>query len=295
VAAGAEDRADGPDGGVAPTGRWSTHARASVVQDALAGCALVGPLHAVDRVGSTQDAALELAAEGAETGTIVLADRQLSGRGRAGRRWDDDPRGGTLAMTLLLDASDLTAQPLTLVPHALGMALVDAGAALRSGAVALRLKWPNDVVVRDVTGSLRKLAGILVERVEVRGPDGPRDVLLCGIGIDVDLPGGTTPLDRTCLTTLTGRPVDRPGLLGALVRALDAALREVRDAPASLLERYRSASDTIGRTIRVELPGGAAVRGDACGIDADGRLLVSSGERIHAILSGTVRDLEESA
>jgi BirA family biotin operon repressor/biotin-[acetyl-CoA-carboxylase] ligase len=83
--------------------------------------------------------------------------------------------------------------------------------------------------------------------------------------------------------------------VGLPTAGLDATLREVRDAPASLLERYRSASDTIGRPVRVELPGGAAVRGDACGIDADGRLLVSSGERIHAILSGTVRDLEESA
>ena len=286
-----------------PEGAWSGPAGGPLVQRSLAACRTVTALHPVGAVGSTQDVALELATDGAPHGTVVVADRQLAGRGRHGRRWDDLPDGGTLALTLILDAERSDPSVLPLLPHALGLAVVDAGRAVLAseGVPLLRLKWPNDVVVRSPerggSDTARKLAGVLVEREQVRAqagaPSGPRDVLLCGVGIDVDLRGRGEAPDRTCLATLAtraGTTPDRERLLAAVLTALDAALDALEADPQALMARYREVSDTLGRRVRVELPDGTVVEGTATAVADDGRLEVTADGRTHAILSGTVRD-----
>lgn len=120
---------------------------------------------------STQDAAWRHRPQNADTGGIVvLASIQTDGRGQRGRRWDDGQ-----AQTLP-------------VSFALRTPLTDVGLAARAGLGALeacrlhapnadiRIKWPNDIVVRDASGD-RKLAGVLVER-----RDG---VAVVGVGINV--------------------------------------------------------------------------------------------------------------
>ena len=57
-------------------------------------------LVALDSVGSTNDEALRLAAEGAEDGTLVWARQQTGGRGRQGRSWSSPP--GNLYFSLVL-------------------------------------------------------------------------------------------------------------------------------------------------------------------------------------------------
>jgi BirA family biotin operon repressor/biotin-[acetyl-CoA-carboxylase] ligase len=74
---------------------------------------------------------------------------------------------------------------------------------------------------------------------------------------------------------------------------LDATLRALA-TPASLLDRYRGMSDTVGRSVRVQVPGEGALVGVATGIDDGGRLLVTTDARTHVILSGTVRDADRS-
>jgi len=287
--------------------RWSVHAEAPSVRELLASGEVLTAVRSEGEVTSTQDVALALATDGMPGGTLVIADRQLAGRGRAGRRWDDRPDGGTLAATLLLDVDGFEAVVLPLVPHALGVAVARACAAAtapNAGAPPIRLKWPNDVIVRVGTdGAVRKLSGVLVERERSVGPSGPRDVLLCGVGLDVDLRGGGEASDRICLATLLGEVPDRAALLRALVGALDAALVTLRDDPAALLDQYRALSDTVGRRVRVAPHGAVAgagagagsgigdvVVGTATAIDEHGRLCVTMGGRSHAILSGTVRD-----
>lgn len=276
-------------------GPWSAAGAAAVVRSVLDENRIVRELHEVTEVDSTQDALLELARAGATTGTILVADRQRAGRGRAGNRWDDNPSGGNLALSLLVDvgAPPFDARSIPLVPHALGLAVVDAAAVLGPDAAALRLKWPNDVVDRPVSDQAsRKLAGVLVERERLVGGSGERDVLLCGIGVNVDL-GDEVPTDRIDLASVLGERPDRALLLAALLMELDATLRALA-TPASLLDRYRGMSDTVGRSVRVQVPGEGALVGVATGIDDGGRLLVTTDARTHVILSGTVRDADRS-
>nr|NIO69270.1 biotin--[acetyl-CoA-carboxylase] ligase [Anaerolineae bacterium] len=51
-------------------------------------------------IGSTNDAAKGLAAQGMPEGTLVIADEQTAGKGRLGRRWLAPP-GTSLLMSLL--------------------------------------------------------------------------------------------------------------------------------------------------------------------------------------------------
>lgn len=278
-------------------GVWTGLLCTADVRRALEGAAIVRSAHGVGEVGSTQDLALTLARDGSPSGTVIIADLQTAGRGRAGRSWEDRACGGTLAMTVLLDA-DVVGDA-SLVPHALGAAVVDACSHVVSAATQLRLKWPNDVVHREAPSApARKLCGVLVEREQLHAQDLMREVLLCGVGVDIDLRGDGAA-DRVCLAELSGGAPDRAVLLAALIAAVDRSLAMLADAPSALMERYRSMSDTVGRTVdvvplapaRPGAGGAEPIRGVATGVDDEGRLLVTTDGVTHAILSGTVRDV----
>jgi len=289
-----------PAGGV-----WTSALVSGPVAAVLERAVVLRGVHPVCEVDSTQDVALELARSGAATGMVVVADRQRRGRGQRGRRWDDAPDGGSLALTLLLRTP---ARDVTLVPLAVGLAV--AGTAAQRSAARVALKWPNDVVVRgaDVEGcpSLRKLGGILVQREHVAS----RDVLLVGVGLNVDHRSLPPRPDRTCLASLADPAVVEGGagrrdagvgsqedahagrvrLLVDLIAALDVRLDQLRRDPAGTLAAYRASSDTLGRDVDVELVHGGRVSGTAQDVDRSGRLVIGVGGDLEAVHAGTVRD-----
>ncbi|MFN2194988.1 MAG: biotin--[acetyl-CoA-carboxylase] ligase, partial [Anaerolineales bacterium] len=106
-------------------------------------------------VGSTNDLAAEWAARGAPEFSLVVADEQTAGRGRAGRQWHTPP-GAALAFSLVLRPQD---QPNLDIPRltALG-SLAVCTALIDDYALPAQIKWPNDVLVNG-----KKLCGVLVE------------------------------------------------------------------------------------------------------------------------------------
>src|SRR4051812_42306663 len=106
-----------------------------------------------DEVGSTLDVAHELAANGAEAGTLIVANAQTAGRGRMGRTWRSEPGAG-LWITLIERPGDASA--LEVLSLRVGLALAPALDAFTDATV--QLKWPNDLYLRG-----RKLGGILIE------------------------------------------------------------------------------------------------------------------------------------
>jgi BirA family biotin operon repressor/biotin-[acetyl-CoA-carboxylase] ligase len=189
----------------------------------------------VGSVASTQEVARALA-----IGTAVVAEHQEAGRGRLGRRWEAPPGTALLASFVMPFQA--------LAPIAAGVA-----AAAACGP-AVRLKWPNDLLLED-----RKLGGILVEAAGGRA--------IVGIGINLAwAPPRAARLDA-----------EREGLLERLV----AALQQWWVAPPDLLlDAWRERSDTLGRRVRVEL-GGEVFEGEAEDIAADGALIVG-GRRVPA-------------
>ena len=120
-------------------------------------------------IGSTNDEARRLAAEGAPHGTVVHADEQSSGRGRLARTWVSPP--GNLYISIILRTGqppDRTAE----LSFVTALAVADTVDALLPARIWARLKWPNDVLVDGA-----KIAGILLEQVD--------DATVIGIGLNV--------------------------------------------------------------------------------------------------------------
>ncbi len=232
-------------------------------------------IEVVDEASSTNAVLAARARDGAPDGLVVVADHQRAGRGRLDRTWES-PAGTAVTFSLLLRPT-VPARSWPWLPLLTGYAVDKALTALvgsqDAAAPVVGVKWPNDVLIGE-----RKVAGILVERIET--PDGPAAVV--GVGINVNLRADELPVPHaTSLEIELGRSVDRTDVLidvlAGIREAYDvwAAGGEVRDA--RLAESYAAACVTVGRTVRVDLPDGSVLEGLASGIDADGRLLVRAG------------------
>jgi BirA family biotin operon repressor/biotin-[acetyl-CoA-carboxylase] ligase len=215
------------------------------------------PYRYLGRVGSTQDILRAWAEAGAPEGALVLAEVQERGRGRQGRPWESRP-GESLTFSLLLRPA-LPLSALSLLPLLAGLALFE--------AVGLGgLKWPNDLLAPDG----RKLAGVLLE-AKAEGEEVAYALL--GVGVNVAwAPEGAASLQEF-------GPYSRREVLLAFLRRLEALLPLLED-PEALLARYRQASYTLGRRVRVETPKGV-VEGVAQEVLPDGSLLVG-GVRVGA-------------
>jgi BirA family transcriptional regulator, biotin operon repressor / biotin---[acetyl-CoA-carboxylase] ligase len=197
----------------------------------------------VDETGSTNTDLLDAAAAGAPDRTVLATAHQTAGRGRLDRRWEAPP-GTNLLVSLLLRAVPEPASDLT---RRVGLAAVDAARDVAGADV--RLKWPNDLLLDG-----RKLAGILAQR----SPDGP---VVVGIGCNV----GWAPDGAACL-----HEVDPGVSVDDLLRALLAAYDRL---PDDIHARYVEALDTLGRSVRCELPHDT-IEGRAVDVERDGRLVV---------------------
>lgn len=244
---------------------------------------IAGPWTAIEVVrqtGSTSTDLLARAASGAPEGLVLAAEVQNAGRGRLGRSWVTAP-GTALAFSVLLRPSVIPAARHGWLPLLAGISVAAATNAF--GQIGARLKWPNDVLIGD-----GKLAGILAE--------GAGDAVVIGIGMNVltppgELPGGPGGLRPTSLLA-AGAPVTREAVLIEILRALGERYQRFRANPdprgSGLLVEYLDLSATIGQDVRVELPGGAILVGQATAIDDDGRLVVNVDGKEHAIAAGDV-------
>ncbi len=235
-------------------------------------------LRYADTIGSTNDAATELALAGAPEGTSVLADQQTAGRGRRGRTWSSPPGAG-LYLSVILRGENLASTP-GLVTLGAGVAAADA--VLAATGLPVRLKWPNDLVMGD---AWKKLGGILCE---AQG----RDALVLGIGINVM--SSAHPPDvaarATAIETELGRAIDRPSLVVECLSALRALAGALRSPdPSALLQRWRdrAADGWRGAVVRWQ-DDNIEVSGVARDVDDDGALIVERDGRRERVIAGEV-------
>jgi BirA family biotin operon repressor/biotin-[acetyl-CoA-carboxylase] ligase len=267
----------------------------------LAGSRLWSGLTVVAETGSTNDDLVAAARAGAAEGTILVAGRQTRGRGRLGRAWVSEP-GTALTFSVLLRPAAVPASARGWLPLLTGVAL--AAAVRGRTGLDVSLKWPNDVLARAAAAGTAapaegKLAGILAEQ--------SGDAIVVGIGLNVlaSPDGLTSSLPATSLAELGAGRADPEELLAAILAELELwYLRWAGgaapggaapggaapgDAAASgLRAEYVRACSTIGRTVRVELPGGASLSGRAADVDSLGRLLVDGPDGVQPVSAGDV-------
>jgi BirA family biotin operon repressor/biotin-[acetyl-CoA-carboxylase] ligase len=235
----------------------------------------------VDEAGSTNAVVAERGSAGAGEGLVVVAEHQTAGRGRLDRTWETPARAALTFSVLLrptVPASSWPWLPL-LAGYAVARSLTAAG-------YDAAVKWPNDVLVDG-----RKVAGILVERIETDA--GPAAVV--GVGLNVGMTAEELPVPEATsllVSSLSGSAPDRTTLLlDVLVSMWESytAWQGGGDAAAvRLAESYVDACATVGSEVRVDLPTGEVLTGTATGIDTGGRLLVAHDGGNTAVNAGDV-------
>jgi BirA family transcriptional regulator, biotin operon repressor / biotin---[acetyl-CoA-carboxylase] ligase len=225
------------------------------------------------------------ALSGEPPGLVVVAEHQTAGRGRLDRVWVTPPRAA-LTFSALLAPEGVPLERWPWLPLLSGLAVLDG--VRRVTGVAATLKWPNDVLVGD-----RKVAGILVQRLERAG--GP--VAIVGVGLNVSSTRAELPVPTATSLELAGAAaVDRTALLGAVLDAFTTRYGAWRaERGQGLRASYVAACSTVGRAVRVELPGEGPLDGLAVGVDAEGRLEVDVGTRVRALAAGDVVHVRPAA
>jgi len=246
--------------------------------------ALGRPWSGIEIVDATESTNADLidAAPTRPAGTVLVAEYQRTGRGRLDRRWASPPRAG-LTFSVLLRPS-ASASLWGWLPLLTGVAVRDAVAELTGLDAAL--KWPNDVLLG---AARRKAAGILAQVVG--------DAAVVGVGLNVTTTADELPVDTaTSLAIEGGAAPDRTELLVAILAELGARYMRWDAAGGDAEVRglagdYRDGCATIGRDVVVSGTDGDSYEGRATGVDADGRLVLTSDGRQRLVAAGDVRHL----
>lgn len=284
--------------------------------------ALDGDYSVIDYTESTGSTNTDLMeAEKVADGTVLLANEQVSGKGRLGRQWVS-PAGSQLIFSVLILPDSL--DHLGTLPLAAGLAVTDTV----EGAV---LKWPNDVQIDG-----KKLCGILAEagpvgeafksapktevskaevnkaeinkaeinkaeinkaeinkaevnkaeiapKTEAANPPSARVVV--GMGINVTLTREELPIEAATSLALEGLDTDRTELAITVLKNLRHRITQWEQQDSQLMADYRKVCSSIGQEVRLEAPTGA-VTGTVEGVADDGRINVggeyySAGDVIH--------------
>lgn len=247
--------------------------------------------HYVESIGSTNNRLKEWLADGSNppAGTVLLTDHQTAGRGRLDRRWEAPP--ATSLLFSILFRPGWPAEKSGRLTMLAGLAVAEAIEAV--AGLDVRLKWPNDIMLRQ-DGGWAKAAGLLLDAVVENGKTLESAVL--GIGINVNIPIEALPeaiTPPTSLLVACGRPVARRPLLLACLNQLehhyDAAGRGISPWAA-----WNERLITLGRAVTVTAAGTKeTLTGVAEATNEMGHLIVRDGAgHRHTVTAGdvTLRD-----
>ena len=233
-----------------------------------------------DEIDSTNIKAKELAEQGYPNGTLVVADQQVSGRGRRGRSWES-PSGTGIFMTLMLkpEINPNNASMLTLVA-----ALAVAKAIKEVTGLDAQIKWPNDIVING-----KKICGILTE---MSAQFDYINHIVIGIGINVHnevFSDEIAHMASSLLLESQGKKFRRAEIIEKILEHFEEYYEiylETEDLTA-LTGEYNKILVNMNKSVRVLDPKDE-FEGKAMGITAKGELIVDTWESRKLVSSGEV-------
>lgn len=238
-------------------------------------------IHYEDSVDSTQKIALRLANDNAAEGTVVIAEEQVSGRGRMNRKWNS-PKYTGIWMSLILRPNI----PLMQAPQLTLLAAVAVSKAIEElTGLSPEIKWPNDILLHH-----KKVTGILTE---LQAESDRINSIIIGMGINVnqqldDFPDELKSIASSLLIE-KGEKVSRAALIKGIFKHFEnlyLLYLEKGFMPIKLLwESYAISigKHIIARTIQ------NTIEGKALGITDDGVLQIEDEHgRIHNVYSADI-------
>ncbi|MDY2594881.1 MAG: biotin--[acetyl-CoA-carboxylase] ligase [Oliverpabstia sp.] len=233
-----------------------------------------------EKIDSTNTQAKRLAEEDAPSGTLVVSDCQVKGKGRRGRVWTS-PKGEAIYMTILL-RPQIRPDRASMVTLVMGLSVVQA---IRNVlGLETSIKWPNDVVLNR-----KKLVGILTE---MSAQMDYIEYLVIGTGINANMTAFSEELKdkATSLRMEMGRPVNRAALIAESMKYFEKnyEIFEKTQDLSGLMEDYQAVLANLNQPVRVLEPG-HEYSGIARGINEKGELLVEREDgTVTAVYSGEV-------
>jgi len=222
-------------------------------------------IHFMDTIDSTNNKAKKLANEGAAQGTLVIARKQIKGRGRLDREWLS-PEGG-LWFSIVLRPPEVDPQPLTVIFGAAISMIIESQI-----SVPCRFHWINDLYINE-----KKVGGILMES---RYSGENLDFIVAGVGINLNFPahelGYEFPTPPTTILDERGELTAPTALLAGILNRLERDYHKfLEKGPEKLIKKYKNRCITLGRRIKIINSGDIKeADGYALDITDDGGLMV---------------------
>jgi BirA family transcriptional regulator, biotin operon repressor / biotin---[acetyl-CoA-carboxylase] ligase len=234
------------------------------------------------KTDSTNRVAMDLGHADAPEGTVVLAEEQTAGRGRAGHSWHSERAAG-IYVTLLLrpQIAPMQAPLLTM------MAGLSAHKAIQEqSGLTVDLKWPNDLLIGG-----KKVGGILTE---MHAEPAQVRFVIVGVGLNVNHEEFPDELSNiaTSLRVESGREQSRLELLVRLLREFEGDYnRFLANSAASVIERFTSHSSfATGKRVRVT-SATESFTGLTQGLGPDGLLRVKrDGGQMVTVIAGDITE-----
>ena len=230
---------------------------------------------------STNKLAKRLACNGAEDGTVVVAEEQTGGKGRLERNFFS-PRGKSILFSVILRPHCLPKD----APKFTLMAAVAVANAMKRFNLPAQIKWPNDIMFdgRKVVGILTEMSA-QIERV---------NYIVVGIGINANIAAEEFPPEikkiATSLAEINGGEISRVDFFRAVLEELDKLYCVVNDEGfGKIFEQWRQFNITLGHEVKViAADTGEEFFGIAEDIDEDGALIVRTEKGRQTLYAGDV-------
>lgn len=237
-----------------------------------------------DRLDSTNNLAASLASDPANDGLAILADEQTAGRGQHGRTWLAAP-GQSVLLSLLVTPPPELCRPAVLTAWA---AVAVCATIQQIIGVSPRIKWPNDVLLRD-----RKVCGILIE--SAAGPSR----FVVGIGLNVQQNAATFDAagltEAISLAQLTAHPLDTHAVAADLIRQLDRDYDALCQGNLARLEtHWRQHLGLLGKQVVAECAD-ATHHGRLIDLSFHGIELALAGERSLMLVPERIQHLSDAS
>ena len=235
------------------------------------------------RTDSTNGAALQLDAQDAPHGTVVIAEEQTAGRGRLGRKWYSEKSSGIYTSIILRPTLSPAAAPiLTLMAGVAAHRAVCSATGLQAD-----IRWPNDLLVNG-----KKVCGILTE---MKAELDRLHIVVLGIGINVNHRAMPEELQEiaTSLAMEGGRSYSRLHILTELLREVERTYhRLLKEGNAAIVGEWSAASSYAqGKRVRVKA-NEREYSGTTAGLDLSGALKILRDDgRQELLVAGEITEL----
>lgn len=228
-----------------------------------------------EEIDSTNNKAKEIALE-EKDGTVVISEKQISGRGRRGRNWECPQGGIAVSFILKPNVSPEKAPQMTLISS---LALTETLNSIDSKLNA-KIKWPNDVLI-----SGKKISGILTE---LSADMEKINYVVIGVGVNLNTKKGDLPENATSLNLEIKKEVSVKLFLKSFLEHYEAIYLEyLKNGITKIVERWKTNSDTLGKKVKI-IGINETYEGLAKDIDENGALILQTGEKEIKVYSGDV-------